>query len=193
MSNNISDKSPSSIIPTIETERLRLREWRIADFDGFLALKMDAELQKYSLGGAKSKVQAWDDFCVISGQWMLRGVGIFLIADRNTDEAIGFSGLWFPLDQEVPELCWSLFPGNMGKGYATEAAMAARQWVYENRTYHQLVSYIHPDNIASCAVAERLGAEVKTRTILYGENRLVYMHSEYLVKGDDIQIFTITD
>jgi len=166
------------MIPTIETTRLRLREWRIADFNGFLALTTDPELQKYCLGGAKTKEQAWDEFCVISGQWVLRGVGIFLVADRITDEARGFTGFWFPLDQEAPELCWSLFPGNMGRGYAREAALAARQWVYENRTYRQLVSYIHPDNKASCAVAERLGAKLKNSTKLYGEDRLVYLHPQ---------------
>jgi RimJ/RimL family protein N-acetyltransferase len=166
------------MIPTIETERLRLREWRITDFDGYLALKTNIELQRYVLGGAKSKEQVWDDFCSISGQWVLRGVGIFLIADRKTDEPIGCTGLWYPLDIEVPELCWSLFPGNMGKGYATEAAIAARQWVYENSQYHQLVSYIHPDNIASCAVAERLGAKLESRTKLYGEERLLFLHPD---------------
>ena len=176
--------SPSNfhptMIPTIETERLRLREWRISDFDGYLALKTNAELQRYSLGGVKNKEQVWDDFCSISGQWVLRGVGILLIADKKTDEARGFTGLWYPLDIEVPELCWSLFPGNMGKGYATEAAIAARQWVYENHQYHQLVSYIHPDNTASCAVAERLGAKLKSRTKLYEEERLLFLHPDPL-------------
>ena len=170
------EKYCSVTVPTVETERLRLREWRMSDFGGFLALKTDAELQKYYLGGAKSKEQAWDDFCVMTGQWVLRGVGIFSIAERHTDEAVGFTGFWYPLDQKVPELCWALFPGNMGKGYATEAAAAARQWFHEKRSYSRLVSYIHPDNIASCAVADRLGATLKGRTKLYGEDRLVYLH-----------------
>jgi ribosomal-protein-alanine N-acetyltransferase len=165
-----------SMIPTIETERLRLREWRITDFDGYAAFKANSELQKYVLGGAKRKEEVWDDFCAISGQWVLRGVGFFLIADKKSDEPVGFTGLWYPLDIEVPELCWSLFPGNMGNGYATEAATAARQWVYENRPYHKLVSYIHPGNSASCAVAERLGAKLKCTTTLYGEQRLLFIH-----------------
>lgn len=164
------------IIPTIETERLRLREWKIADFSGYLALKTDPELLQYYLGGTRTEQQAWEDFCAVSGQWVLRGVGIFLVADRETDQARGFSGLWFPLDIEVPELCWSLFPGNMGRGYATEAALAARHWVFENTPYGELVSYIHPDNHASCAIADRLGAKLKGRTKLYGEDRLVYHH-----------------
>ena len=165
-----------SMIPTIETERLRLREWRITDFDGYAAFKANSELQKYVLGGAKRKEEVWDDFCAISGQWVLRGVGCFLIADKKSDEPIGFTGLWYPVEIEVPELCWSLFPGNIGSGYATEAATAARQWVYENRPYHKLVSYIHPGNSASCAVAERLGAKLKCTTTLYGKQRLLFIH-----------------
>ena len=77
---------------------------------------------------------------------------------------------------EVPELCWSLFPGKMGNGYATEATIAARQWVYENHPHHQLVSYIHPDNSASCAVAKRLDAKLKCTTTLYGQQRLLFIH-----------------
>ena len=177
MHSSTAEKPRHSIIPTIETKRLRLRPWKIEDFSGFLALKTDPELLQYYLGGPKTEQQAWDDFCAISGQWHLRGVGIFLVADRETDQARGFSGLWFPLDIDVPELCWSLFPGNMGRGYATEAAQAAREWVFANTSYRELVSYIHPDNKASCAVADRLGAKLKGRIKLYGEDRLVYQHT----------------
>ena len=140
----MTDSSQSSIIPTLETERLRLRVWRVGDFEGFLAFKSHPELQKFYLGGVKDRVQAWEEFCSITGQWVLRRVGIFLVADKQTDAAIGFSGFWFPLDQEVPELCWALFPGNMGRGYATEAARAAREWFWNNHAYQRLVSFIHP-------------------------------------------------
>jgi len=166
----------NAMIPTLETERLRLRAWRVSDFDAYLSLATRADLQQYVIGGAKDREAAWNDFCAISGQWLLRGVGAFLVADKKTDAPRGFAGLWYPLDIEVPELCWSLFPGSTGNGYATEAASAARAWVYRHRPYQRLVSYIHPDNTASCAVAERLGAELKDRIRLYGHPRLVYAH-----------------
>jgi len=169
----------SCLTPVIQTERLRLREWRISDFEAYLSLKKNPDLQRHVLGGAAvSRLQTWDDFCAISGQWALRGVGIFLVADIATDQPRGFAGLWYPLDIEVPELCWSLFPGNMGKGYATEAARAARSWTYENSPFQRLVSYVHPDNTSSKAVAKRLGAFVLEKTSLYGEDRLVYLHPE---------------
>ncbi len=166
-----------AMIPTIETERLRLRGWRFEDFDVYVTLATNVDLQKY-VGGAKSKEQAWDDFCAITGQWIHRKVGVFLVADKETDKAIGYAGLWYPLDLEVPELCWSLFPGNMGKGYATEAATAARLWAYKEHEYRQLISYVHPNNLASRGVAERLGAKIESATKLRGEDRLLFRHPD---------------
>jgi RimJ/RimL family protein N-acetyltransferase len=96
------------MIPTLETQRLRLRGWRLKDFDAYLTLVTDAELQKHVAGGVRSEIEAWDDLCAMTGQWSLRGVGVFLVADRETDKALGFAGLWYPLDVNEPELCWSL-------------------------------------------------------------------------------------
>jgi RimJ/RimL family protein N-acetyltransferase len=170
------NSSVSSIIPTIETDRLRLREWRLSDLDAYSAFKTNSALQQYIIGGAKPKEAVWDDYCSISGQWALRGIGLFLVADKNSDNPVGLTGFWYPLDLEAPELCWSLFPGNTGSGYATEAALAARQWVFQNLSYPHLVSYIHPDNTASCRVAKRLGAKLDCKTTLYGEPRLLFVH-----------------
>lgn len=163
------------MIPTIETERLRLRGWEMKDFEPFAALRTSAELQKYT-GGPGTKAEAWEDFCANAGQWALRGFGVFLAADIRTDRAIGYAGLWFPPDIAEPELCWSLFPGNTGKGYATEAAAAARRWAYQDRGLQPLMSFVHPDNHASRAVAERLGARCERKTTLRGAPRLLYRH-----------------
>ena len=163
------------MIPTVETERLRLRGWEMKDFEPFAALRASAELQKHT-GGPRTRAQAWEDFCASPGQWAIRGFGVFLAADRRTGIAVGYAGLWFPPDIEEPELCWSLFPGHTGKGYATEAAAAARRWAYEERGLPPLMSFVHPDNHASRAVAERLGATLERETTLRGAPRLFYRH-----------------
>lgn len=165
------------MIPTLTTDRLRLRGWQMEDFPAFRALKTNTELQAF-VGGALDEIGAWEDFCAISGQWMIRGVGIFLVADRATDKAIGFSGLWFPYDLDEPELCWSLFPGNKGKGFATEAAIEARRWANVEKGLGPLASFVHPNNRASRAVAERLGAtRVEGGDVeLEGHPRHVYRH-----------------
>lgn len=162
-------------IPTIETERLRLRAWEARDFPAYAAFKGDHEQQRFA-GGAMSPGQAWQEFCTDLGVWQLRGYGILAIAHADSDEAIGYTGLWQPLDLEEPELCWSLFSGNTGKGYATEAALAARNWAYQAIDLSPLMSFIHPDNHASHAVARRLDAEVERETFLRGMPRHLYRH-----------------
>ncbi len=166
------------MIPTLTTERLRLRHWQIGDFEPYAALKTSVELQTYTPSGPVTREQAWESFCAAPGEWAVRGLGVFLVADIESDLAIGFAGFWFPVYIDEPELCWSLFPGNEGKGYATEAAAAARDWAYAEKGLPPLMSFIHPENAASIAVAERLGATLEKETTLLGAPRLVYRHIE---------------
>ena len=167
--------SPSYSIPILETERLRLRHWEVRDFDAYAALRTDGELQRY-VGGSVSKQKAWEDFCAAPGQWALRGFGIFLVAEKESDKAAGFAGLWYPPDIAEPELCWSLFPGHTGRGYATEAAAEAKRWAREELGLPPLMSFIHPENLASQKVAERLGARFVEETMLRGSPRFFYRH-----------------
>ena len=161
--------------PSIESGRLRLRGWRREDFDPFAALRGSPEDQAYT-GGPVSRERAWSEFCAKAGEWTVQGLGVFIVAERETDRAVGYAGLWFPPHIDEPELCWSLFPGNTGKGYATEAAVAARDWAYDALGLGPLMSFVHPDNQASRAVAERLGAVVEGQGSLGGEPRLIYRH-----------------
>lgn len=167
--------SSSYSIPILETERLRLRHWETRDFDAYAALRTDGELQRY-VGGSVSKQKAWEDFCAAPGQWALRGFGVFLVAEKESDQAAGFAGLWYPPDIAEPELCWSLFPGHTGKGYATEAAAEAKRWANEELGLPPLMSFVHPDNLASQKVAERLGARFVEKTTLRGSPRFFYRH-----------------
>jgi RimJ/RimL family protein N-acetyltransferase len=162
-------------VPVIETDRLRLRGWAEQDFPAYAAYRADPASQAY-LGGVLSHDQAWDRFCLDLGFWALRGYGIFAIADKASDEAIGYTGIWYPLFLDEPELSWSLFPGQTGRGYVTEAALAARHWIYQTHDLPPLMSLIDPDNHASKAVAGRLGAVLEAETMLEGELRHLYRH-----------------
>lgn len=68
-------------------------------------------------------------------------------------------------------------PEMQGKGYATEAALAARNYAFEVVGAETLVSYIHPDNEASKRLAERMGAIAeKTIELLDYGPHMVYRH-----------------
>lgn len=57
------------------------------------------------------------------------------------------------------EIGWSLYdPADEGKGFAHEAARAAIAHAFDAWGWETAVSYVHPANTRSRALAERLGA-----------------------------------
>jgi len=59
--------------------------------------------------------------------------------------------------QWQPELGWLLHRPFWGFGYATEAAAAARDVSVTRWRYPRIISLIHPDNVPSQRVAQRIG------------------------------------
>jgi RimJ/RimL family protein N-acetyltransferase len=104
--------------------------------------------------------------------WRTEGLGPFILETSATDQqVVGQAGLmifdtrgWTPStwakagSHAQPELGWAVIRAHWGHGYATEAAMAIRDWARESRSISGLVSLISPDNVRSQRVAEKLGA-----------------------------------
>lgn len=161
---------------TLDTDRLRLRQWTRDDFEPVADFLQDP-VQTVHLGsGVKTRSEAWDWLCAAVGQWQLTGRGMFAVEVRDDGALVGWSGLWHPIDLEEPELAWSLFPSAQGKGYAVEAARRVLRWAAEDLGLPPLFSFVHRDNTASRALAERLGAEIERETTFRGRPRLVYRH-----------------
>ena len=142
-------------IPVIETKRLRLRAPELRDFAPYAAFRASDRSQY--IGGPNTRIQAWTMFTSLIGQWVLRGHGRWVIADRKTDDALGTVGLFHPDGWPEPELAWSVFEAAEGRGIAYEAAQTARRYVYDVLKWTRLVSMIGGENARSEALARRLG------------------------------------
>ena len=164
------------LTPVLSSERIILRGWQNSDFHPYTTLVSDPVMMRFVGGGAMSYKKARKEFDGMREQWIDRKIGIFVIADKTSDELLGFTGLFeSPLIDE-PELSWSLSAKNHGKGYASEAAVLARNWAYREHNIGPLMSLVHPDNISSKRVAERLGASIESHSTWMGQPRLVYRH-----------------
>ena len=164
------------LTPVLSSERIILRGWQDSDFHPYTTLVSDPVMMRFIGGGAISYKEARKEFDGMREQWINRKIGIFVIADKTSDELLGFTGLFeSPLIDE-PELSWSLSAKNHGKGYASEAAVLARNWAFREHNIGPLMSLVHPDNISSKRVAERLGASVESHSTWMGQPRLVYRH-----------------
>jgi RimJ/RimL family protein N-acetyltransferase len=150
-------------IPTVETERLRLRPWREPDHAPYARLMSDAETSRY-IGGPLTTDDAWRKMAAIIGHWTLRGYGSWALEAKDDRAFIGYVGPWFPYGFPEPEIGWSLLAAYHGQGYATEAARCAREYAYRVFGWRTAISIIAEGNTASERVAQRLGA-VRERTL----------------------------
>jgi RimJ/RimL family protein N-acetyltransferase len=143
----------------IRTERLLLRKPTAADVEDPPSFLLDPRVMEF-LGGVEtdpgSVVQHWLD------GWDKFPAGK-LIVETASGERIGRVGFNFydPVSwlrsgspDAQPELTWAIAYEHWGKGYATEAATAVREWFGRRG----LISLIAPRNIPSQRLAARLGA-----------------------------------
>lgn len=135
-----------------------MRGPREDDFSAFAAFYQGPRCKH--VGGPLSRELAWRNFASLWGHWVLRGYGRWTVEEVQTGTAVGNIGLWYPLGWPEPEIGWTLFDGAQGKGYATEAANAVKEYAYETLGWSTLISAIAPDNIESVALAKRLGAHL---------------------------------
>lgn len=143
--------------PIIETARLTLRPPTAADLDSWARLAADAGVMRY-LGGAQARSVAWREMAIIAGGWALHGFSMFSVIERATGRWVGHVGPWRPEGWPATEVGWSLAPDVWGRGYATEAAVAAMDWAVDRLGCPDIVHLINPDNAASIAVAVKLGS-----------------------------------
>ncbi|WP_147110594.1 GNAT family N-acetyltransferase [Tateyamaria sp. syn59] len=142
--------------PTLETERLILRAPALTDFD--VLADFYASPRAEFVGGPQSRELSWRNLALEAGHWVLRGFGRWTLVEKTTQNPVGIVGLWHPEGFPENELGWDLFDGATGKGYATEAAIAARHYAYDTLGWTTLTSLIAIGNDGSRRVAERLGA-----------------------------------
>ena len=160
-------------IPILETERLRLRPFRLSDFDDYAAMCGDPEVARYLLTRL-SREQSWRHLAFLVGHWKLRGYGMWAVEERETGTFVGRIGFADPDGWPGCELAWTLLRCWWGRGYATEGARAALVHAFTVLDKDRIISLIQPENRASIRLAERLGESLQGRTEILGKEHLVY-------------------
>jgi ribosomal-protein-alanine N-acetyltransferase len=73
--------------------------------------------------------------------------------------------------------CW-------GKGYATEAAGAVRDYAFDMLTVSRLISLVDPQNIASIRVVEKLGMCYEKDVMLLSYDHPDHLYAVYRKSGE---------
>jgi RimJ/RimL family protein N-acetyltransferase len=145
------------MFPILETERLILRCPEQADLDGFAEMMADPAAAKF-LGGVVPRSAVWRSLATLAGSWVIKGYGMFSVVEKASGRWIGRIGPWFPEGWPGTEVAWGLTPSAWGQGYATEAAEACVDFAFDRLGWDEVVHTIDPGNVASQAVAKRVGS-----------------------------------
>lgn len=141
-----------------ETERLRLRDVEITDFDFLFGLFRHPEVMKH-YGCLRDEAQTREWIRFSRANLEKYGHGKWIILRREGGIPIGHCGLVSTEVDGVSEVELGYFLGRAywGMGYATEAAKAAIRLGFETFGYDRIISAIVPANGPSIHVARRLG------------------------------------
>ena len=128
-----------------------------ADLDDTAALLGDPEVMRfYPAPKSRDEASTW----IIWNQdnYAEHGYGLWVLETHDGD-FVGDCGLtWQQVNGEPKlEVGYHVRSAMHGRGFATEAAAACRDFAREHTDATELVAIIHPDNRASERVAEKIG------------------------------------
>ena len=170
----------------LETDRLVLRPLTLDDADALAPIYADPEVMRYL--GSGETVTNRDEVDVYVRRMVERyeadGFGALGVVRKDDGRLLGRVGFlvwdtvaWRPTTRaeadgptEV-EIGWKLGREFWGHGYATEAALAVRDYGFAELGYTRLISLIHPANAASIRVAEKLGERLEREVVTAGGQR----------------------
>lgn len=160
----------------LETERLILRQFEEEDWSDLHKYYSNPQATKFTVGRQFTEEDTWRTLCLMIGHWHLRGYGPYATVEKASGNVIGPVGFWYPLGWPSPEIKWALAPEYWGKGFASEGARAVQIVGREYLPDISLISFIHPENIASINLAQALGATFEKNLPFRGEQWPVYRH-----------------
>ena len=144
----------------IETERLLLREMTYDDFSALYQVLADSEImQHYSYTFDENKVRNWIERNI--ERYRVFGFGLWAVCLKETGEMIGDCGLTMQLikGEIKPEIGYHIRADKQRNGYAKEAAIAVRDWTFDNTPLNIVYSYMKYTNEASIKTAISYGCK----------------------------------
>ena len=129
----------------VETKRLVLRHFRISDGEAMNRVFGDAEVMRFGDGVQTTEwVHDWLCRC-LENYRQKSGIGPWAVVEKSSTETIGYCGLFYYPDvcgQPETEIGYRLARPHWGRGYATEAAKAVRDYAFNTLHLSRLIAMI---------------------------------------------------
>ncbi|QQS29686.1 MAG: GNAT family N-acetyltransferase [Sphingobacteriales bacterium] len=149
-----------------ETERLILRELLPSDAQSIFELDSDPEVHRYLGGGLAQNIgQSRQYIDEIRRDYLTKGIGRWAVIEKTSLCFAGWAGLKLEtktvnLHTHFYDLGFRLATSFWGKGYATEAAIAALNQGFEKLNISEIFADADHNNVRSKRVLEKAGLKL---------------------------------
>ena len=161
----------------IETERLLLREYTMDDFDALYEIMSDPEtMQHYPAPFDEARTRRWIEWNIENYEQY--GFVLWAVVLKETGMFIGDCGITIQnIDGDMlPEIGYHINKRYWKQGFAKEAAIAVRNWVFRNTEYKTIYSYMKYTNIGSYSTAIANGMK-KVKEYSDPKNQISYAYA----------------
>ena len=149
--------------PTIDTPRLHLRAFTMADAEAYAAVRYHPDVDAWLMPAPtedpvaqqRAQIEEYDQ------RWTTHGYAPWAVIERASGRLVGHCGLRWMDSLDIADTIWTMHPDTQGKGYAREAARAALDWGFSAAGLPRIGALIRPDNVRSQAVARGMGMTIQ--------------------------------
>lgn len=153
----------------IETERLQLREFTLADAPYMLRqLNEPSFIENIADRGVRSLQQA--EAYLQNGalaSYENAGFGFWAVTEKISSQIIGMCGLVKRNNLEHVDLGYAFLPEFFGYGYAFEATQACLQAAKNKFHMQELLAIVNAENVPSRKLLEKLGFQFQRMMAMY--------------------------
>jgi [ribosomal protein S5]-alanine N-acetyltransferase len=160
----------------LETSRLVLRELTLDDLDFVAEMLAHPEVmffwpKPYTRDEAEAWIRRHQE------SYERYGYGYWLALDKVSGQPIGQAGLLAQQVDGVTEtgIGYIIHRPFWRRSYATEAALACRDYAFGKLGKERLVVLVRPENVVSQSVVQKLGAQPERETVFAGLVHTVFV------------------
>ncbi len=158
-------------LPTLATDRLRLRPFTDADAPFLLdLLNQPSFIENIADRGVRSLADALAYLHDRLLQPAVPGIGMWAVEPRGGGPTLGMAGLVLRDGLDGPDLGYAFLPDAWGHGYAREASRAVTAYARDALGLDRLFAIVTPGHTPSIRVLEHLGMAFERTLTLPGDD-----------------------
>jgi len=168
----------------LQTERMTFRPLTLNDLDQLAEIYSDRYVMRF-IYGVHTREQTRQRILDNLTRYEEYGFGLWATILKTDEQLIGRCGLLpHTIDgRSEVEVAYTLARRYWGRGLATEAALAIRDYAFRTLPVDRVIAFVDVDNVASNRVAEKIGMRIERDVLFHGDPCNLY----YVNRCDALQ------